>query len=253
MSTSFIVFIVLAVLIVAVASFRMGMKVSKSTKLESPDAQNARPYEECLAQNEHYFEYGTFTDPRDGETYRTIEIGKQVWMAENLRFKTEGSFAPDNDEKNVARYGRLYTWTAAMGIPAVFSDQQVDKDIDIKNKMQGKNFRGIAPEGWHIPSDKEWEELANFVAKKAKDAHVKLRSSCIWQKPGRDTYGFFALPAGYRFDSGCFCQFGKRTRFWSKNEYGSSNAYRFGLTEESADIEGVYRSDAISVRCIKNT
>lgn len=253
MSTSFIIFIITVVAIVGIAAFRLGIKVSKSSQLESPEAQNARTYEECAAQNEQYYRYGTLTDARDGETYRTIEIGKQVWMAENLRYKTKNSFAPDNDEKNVERYGRLYTWTDTLDIPEEYSDQSIATDIELNHSIQDKNYQGIAPEGWHIPSDKEWEELANFVSDKAKDAHIKLRSSCIWQKPGRDTCGFFALPAGYRFDSGCFCQFGRRARFWSKSEYGKSNAYRFGLTEDSADIEGVYRSDALSVRCIKNS
>ena len=81
---------------------------------------------------------------------------------------------------------------------------------------------------------------------------IELRAECCWQRPGEDSVGFFALPAGYRFDNGTYCQFGKRARFWSKDEYGKSNAYRLSLTENSMDIEGVYRSDANSVRCVKN-
>ncbi len=249
MSTSFIVFLVAAVIIVAVAAFRMGAKVSKASKQEAPEAQNNKSYDECLSANEKAFKYGSFTDARDGETYRTVQIGNQVWMAENLRFKCEDSFAPQNDEKNVKQFGRLYTWTAAMNIPGDFSEQAIAKDIDILTKVQDKNYQGIAPEGWHIPSDKEWEDLIAATNGNAEDA---LRSACSWQHPGKDTLGFFALPAGYRFGNGNTCNFGKRARFWSKTEYGKTNAYRMSITTDSADIEGVYRTDALSIRCVKN-
>ena len=80
----------------------------------------------------------------------------------------------------------------------------------------------------------------------------ELRSACFWHNSGKDSFGFFALPAGYRFDNGAFCHFGRRARFWSKDEYGKANAYRLNITDNSVDIEGVYRSDALSVRCVKN-
>lgn len=250
MHISFIAFIVAAVVIIAVAACLIVYIVRKAAKQESPEAQNNTPYEDCLAKNASAFKYGTLTDARDGETYRTVQIGGQVWMAENLRYNAEGSYAPGNEESNVKRYGRLYTWTSALDIPAEFSEQSPSNNLEMYRKIKGDNYQGIAPEGWHIPSLKEWETLMDNLP--AKSNGEELRSKCSWQKPGTDTLGFFALPAGYRFDNGSFCHFGKRTRFWCKDEYGSSNAYRLSLTEESMDIEGVYRSDAISVRCVKN-
>ena len=80
----------------------------------------------------------------------------------------------------------------------------------------------------------------------------ELRGACFWGNPGEDSFGFFALPAGYRFANGSFQQFGRRARFWCKDEYGKSNAYRLSITNKAFDIEGVYRSDAMSVRCVKN-
>lgn len=250
MSTSFIVFNIIGLVIVVIAAFRIGMQVSKAAKLEAPEAKNNKSYDECLAKNNTSFKYGSFTDARDGETYRTIKIGNQVWMAENLRYKTEDSFAPGNEESNVAQYGRLYKWTTALNIPAEYQEQSPANDINMYREIKADNYQGIAPEGWHIPSIKEWETLMKNLPAKSNGA--ELRSECVWQKPGTDTLGFFALPAGYRFDNGAFCQFGKRVRFWCKEEYGTANAYRFNLTEDSMDIEGVYRSDAISVRCVKN-
>jgi uncharacterized protein (TIGR02145 family) len=250
MHASFIAFVVLGIIIVAIAAYRIGVHVSKAAKQESPEAKNKISFEDCLAKNANAFKYGSFTDARDGETYRTVKIGNQVWMAENLRFKTNASFAPGNEESNIKKFGRLYTWTSALDIPAEFADQSPAKDLAMYEKMKDANFQGIAPEGWHIPSNKEWEELMANIDPKSTGS--ELRSACVWQKPGKDSLGFFALPAGYRFNDGSFRHFGRRARFWSKDEYGTANAYRMSITENSIDIEGVYRSDALSVRCVKN-
>ena len=250
METSFIVFNVIALIVVIVAAFRIGATVSKAQKKEDDMARNNASYEDCLGKNTVKFNYETFTDARDGETYRTVKIGNQIWMVDNLRFKTEESYAPGNDEMNIAKYGRLYTWTAALGIPADFSEQSPAKDMEMYHNIRQDNYQGIAPDGWHIPSYKEWEQLLENLPKNSNGD--ELRSECFWGNPGEDSFGFFALPAGYRFDNGAFCRFGKRARFWCKDEYGKSNAYRLSITNNSVDIEGVYRSDALSVRCVKN-
>ena len=250
METSFIVFNVIALIVVIVAAFRIGATVTKATKKEASEKENLISYEECVALNTKKFNYETFTDARDGETYRTVKIGNQIWMVDNLRFKTEESYAPGNDETNVAKYGRLYTWTAALNIPADFSEQSPAKDMEMYHNIRQDNYQGIAPDGWHIPSYKEWEQLLENLPKNSNGD--ELRSECFWGNPGEDSFGFFALPAGYRFDNGAFCRFGKRARFWCKDEYGKSNAYRLSITNNSVDIEGVYRSDALSVRCVKN-
>ena len=251
MHISFVIFNTIVLAIIIIAAFCLGRHVSKASKKESPEAQNNTPYEDCLEENLNKFEYGSFTDARDGETYRTIQIGNQIWMAENLRYKAEGSYAPDNEESNVKKFGRLYTWTTALDIPAEYCEQSTAKDIEMYNKIRDKNYRGIAPEGFHIPSNKEWEQLLSNLD--AKSNGRELRSKCNWRKPGSDSFGFFVLPAGYRFDNGNFCRFGKRARFWSKDEYGKANAFRLSLTNSTIDIEGVYRSDALSIRCVKNT
>ncbi len=251
METSFIVFNVIALVVVIVAAFRIGAAVNKAQKKEASEKENLISYEECVALNAKKFNYGTFTDARDGETYRTVKIGNQIWMVDNLRFKTEESYAPGNDETNIAKYGRLYTWTAALNIPKEFSEQSLAKDLHMYHDIrENNNYQGIAPEGWHIPSYKEWEQLLENLPKNSNGD--ELRSACFWGKPGEDSLGFFALPAGYRFDDGGYYRFGRRARFWCKDEYGKSNAYRLSITNNSVDIEGVYRSDALSVRCVKN-
>lgn len=250
MHISFILFIIIVIAIVAISSYFLGKRVCNAAQHESPEAKNTFSPSECLAKNTEKFKYGTFTDARDGETYRTVKIGDQEWMVDNLRYKAEGSYAPDNEEINVSRFGRLYTWTSALNIPPEFSEQTLARDLEMYHKMREKNYQGIAPEGWHIPSTKEWETLLSNLNPKTDGS--ELRSACFWHKPGKDSFGFFALPAGYRFDNGTFCHFGRRARFWCKDEYGKANAYRLNITDNSVDIEGVYRSDALSVRCVKN-
>jgi len=250
MHISFILFIIIVIAIVAISSYFLGKRVCNAAQHESPEAKNTFSPSECLAKNTEKFKYGTFTDARDGETYRTVKIGDQEWMVDNLRYKAEGSYAPDNEEINVSRFGRLYTWTSALNIPPEFSEQTLARDLEMYHKMREKNYQGIAPEGWHIPSTKEWETLLSNLNPKTDGS--ELRSACFWHKPGKDSFGFFALPAGYRFDNGTFCHFGRRARFWCKDEYGKANAYRLSITNNSIDIEGVYRSDAVSVRCVKN-
>ncbi len=250
MHISFILFVIIAIAVVGISGYFLGKHVSKTSAHEAPEAQNKTPHEDCLVQNKNKFNYGTFTDARDGEIYHTVQIGNQVWMVENLRYNAEGSFAPKNDEANTKKFGRLYTWTSALNIPTEYSEQSTAKDIELHNKIKEKSYQGIAPEGWHIPSRKEWETLLSNLD--AKTDGRELRSKCFWFNPGEDSFGFFALPAGYRFDNGAFCHFGRRARFWSKDEYGKSNAFRVSLTNNSVDIEGVYRSDALSIRCVKN-
>ena len=250
MSTSFIIFVVIVVAVVATAAFRLGIVVSKATKKESATAKNTIPYKDCRAQNAAAFKYGSFKDERDGQTYHTVKIGNQVWMAENLRYKANNSYAPNGEEENVETFGRLYTWTTALNIPDEFTEKPTAEDVALYEKIQDKNFQGLAPEGWHIPSNMEWEQLMANLALNSEGN--ELRSACIWHNPGSDSLGFFALPAGYRFGNGNYCHFGDRARFWSKDEYGKSNAFRLSITNESVDIEGVYRSDALSIRCVKN-
>ncbi len=184
---------------------------------------------------------GTFTDPRDGQTYKTVKIGSQIWMAENLNYEFLDSYCVDDDRENLKKYGRLYTYKSA----------QVAR-----------------PDGWHIPSEEEWDELEKFVANTLfrgdKDyVGYALKSRSGWEeyedegKPGNgsDAFGFGALPAGYRNGDGTFGGVLECARFWCSLEDGANCAYDRELYYSDTVL---YTDDdnkgyALSVRCVKDS
>ena len=162
-----------------------------------------------------------FTDNRDGKVYATTKIGKQIWMAENLNYAADDSYCYQDDPANCAKYGRLYIWAAAMK---------------------------ACPTGWHLPTSKEWDELAEALGE---NAGTKLKSK-EWD--GTDTLGFNALSAGRRFYDGDFVSVGFSADFWTATESRGSNAYdRFLISDDTGLHELDYRKDcAFSVRCVKD-
>jgi uncharacterized protein (TIGR02145 family) len=128
----------------------------------------------------------TLTDPRDGKTYRTVKIGKQTWMAENLNYKpkTGKSRCYKDSNSYCEEYGRLYDWETA---------------------------KKACPEGWHLPTIKEWYVLIDYTGD-ATVAGKKLKSKNGWNSDenkgdgnGSDDFGFSALPSGTctSLNSGC--------------------------------------------------
>lgn len=101
---------------------------------------------------------GHFTDARDGQTYRTVKIGKQIWMAENLNYYYDIGTARSMCANDRCNSGRLYTWSAAMDSAAFFDD------CDGCNTSKGRDvIRGVCPAGWHLPDSAEWVALWKFT------------------------------------------------------------------------------------------
>lgn len=176
--------------------------------------------------------FGSFTDSRDSKTYKTIKIGTQIWMMENLAYKAaEGCTAYNNDKNKVKVYGYLYTWKAALN---------------------------ACPAGWHLPSDDEWTTLTSYLG--GEDvAGSKLRPTTGWMNI-ESTYaivasksnGFTALPGGY-FGRGSFYGVGVYGYWWSASGNGGDALGRYLNYNEAR----VYRSTdnkayGFSVRCVKN-
>ena len=175
--------------------------------------------------------FGLFTDSRDGKTYKTVKIGNQTWMAENLAYKADsGCWAYDNDENNVATYGYLYDW---------------------------KTAKKVCPKGWHLPSKDEWQTLIDYLGGK-KVAGGKLKSTKGWNNPNTgatNSSGFSGLPYGHRYGGdGLFNYLGNRGYWWSVTEGYSMHASFFYLFyyHQKADIFSYDINYGFSVRCLKD-
>ena len=173
------------------------------------------------------------TDLRDGQTYRTVKIGTQEWMAENLNYKVDSSFCYNDSAKYCEKYGRLYTWNSAAT---------------------------ICPIGWHLPDTTEWRTLINAVAGgncsfSCSGPISALKSMSGWNSGnGTDDFGFSALPAGNRtyinFEYS-YINEGKNAYFWSSTENGSYRAYSLNLSDYFFFDVGYKDESFSSVRCIK--
>lgn len=178
-------------------------------------------------------DYGTMKDGRDGKTYKTVSIGTQVWMAENLAYKaSSGCWAYDNNSSNVSKYGYLYNWETA---------------------------KKVCPSGWHLPSDAEWTKLSDNLGGE-NVAGKKLKSASGWKlyegkNYGNNESGFNALPGGCRYDSdGSFDDAGTDGLWWSSTPNESEYAWIRSLDYYDGKVyrRKDYRKTSFSVRCAKD-
>jgi uncharacterized protein (TIGR02145 family) len=177
---------------------------------------------------------GTITDSRDGKAYKTVQIGTQTWMAENLAYKTSNNcYAYDNNESYVKTYGYLYTWETA---------------------------KTVCPIGWHLPSTKEYKALKDYLG--GDDvAGDKLKSTTGWSPSIRiaapiatNESGFTALPAGWRSTVGAYFSVLEGASFWTSTENTGPYADCNGLSngESSFAYSHNLKDVGHSVRCIKD-
>lgn len=230
----------------------------------------------CRTDSTDTCEYGTLTDDRDGQIYKTVKIGDQWWMAENLNYAytdvpldySQGStsFTSDstswcyNDSSEYcAKYGRLYTWSAAMDSAAKFSDNGKGCGYGLLTCELKHPVRGVCPSGWHIPSLQEIQTLYESVTEAyvavEYSAGFELKSTDGWLRGGNgsDSYGFSALPAGKRYVNGSFGYKGLYAYFWTSNPSCNNCAYFEYLTYtyERSYISEIMDT-GLSVRCIKD-
>ncbi len=207
----------------------------------------------------------TLTDPRDGQTYKTVKIGDQVWMAENLNYRYLGptadedssSFCYNDDPANCTKYGRLYLWSAAMDSAGIIKGNTANGCGNGSECAPSGTIRGVCPKGWHVPSYDEWDNLFTAVGGSSVACEM-LKSQTGWNSPSgienTDTFGFSALPAGDRYDDGSYDYRGHVTTFWSSTESNSNDAYHMLLMSDRSDayLYVVYKGYGFSVRCLKD-
>ena len=206
-------------------------------------------------------------DSRDSKSYKTVMIGTQCWLMQNLNigsfvqsFYTNGDahtnvsdngiiekYCYNNDTVNCAIYGGLYEWSEMMGY------------------VSSEGVRGICQEGWHIPSDAEWTTLTNFLGGesvaggKMKTTGTKEAGTGLWYSPNAgatDESGFSALPAGLRNYNGNFYDIGSYCDWWTSTENSTNLAW---YRQINTNNPGVYRyygyygkTFGFSVRCVKD-
>ena len=207
--------------------------------------------------------YGSMTD-QDGNTYKTVEIGTQTWMAENLKttkyndntaipnvtgnsawinLTTPGYCWYNNDEAaNKPLYGALYNWYTV---------------------KTGK----LCPSGWHVPTDAEYKTLEMFLGMnqiqadgtlwRGTDQGTQLKDTTGWKtgENGTNTSGFSALPGGYRYrQDGSFNNIGDLSYWWCSNEKDPSMGYYRRLDGSNAGVyrEGTLKAAGKYIRCAKD-
>ena len=247
-------------------------------------APNTTYYVCAYASNSHGTAYGnviSFTTPGaltdyDNNTYSTVQIDNQIWMAENLRTThyangarialgntfsstTAYRYFPDNNASNVSTYGYLYNWKAVMGNAS--SSNAIPSGV-----------QGICPIGWHVPSDAEWTQLTNYISSqtiyqcnnKSTNIAKVLASTMGWSNststcavgnnPGvNNATGFSVLPAGL-YNYGIYFGFSYGADFWSATEGDDNDAYYRLLYYDYVDVYRYYndQSYGFSVRCVRD-
>jgi len=177
----------------------------------------------------------TLTDNNAGQTYKTVKIGNQLWLAANLNIPTEGgSWCYENIAYNCSKYGRLYNWETAMS---------------------------VCPSGWRLPTRQDWQRVVDYAG--GNDTGAKtLKAKKYWENDddnsgnGSDDYGFFALPGGYwnPYTNDDFYNIGYFGYWWTATERDGSLAYYRGMSYDYNYVPDYYgfKQYGFSVRCVRD-
>lgn len=200
----------------------------------------------------------------DGNNYEYVQIGTQIWMAENLKVThyadgtpidlvTNGTTWSNLSETDKAycfysnnegtSYGALYTWAAATNGES--------------SSQNPSNVQGVCPDGWHLPSDAEWAQLRDYIGITGAGGKLKETGTAHWTSPNTgatDEYNFTGLPNGQRLDNGTFESKGTYGYFWTSKQSSSGIGSGVYLVYNSGSMLWSSTSKEIgrSVRCVKD-
>lgn len=208
----------------------------------------------------------SFTDSRDNNVYQIITIGKQTWMAENLKYlpsvveHVTGSetkpyyyvydysgkvVADAKKTENYTIYGVLYNWAAAMA--------GAKSSVTNPSKVQG-----VCPKGWHLPSRAEWTQLiTNLNGVEVAGGKLKEVGLTHWTSPNANASnetGFTALPGGFRGQSGDCSYINNYGYWWCATENNENESWCFSLSYETSKVNSFEKNKEVgySVRCVKD-
>ena len=190
-------------------------KKQDGTTTEPAAAETQQPSQEAAAPK---------PAENTGGGFKTVKIGNQTWMAENLNIETGNSKCYDNDPANCQKYGRLYDLKAA---------------------------KTACPSGWKLPSKEEWDVLVDFAGGE-QAAGKKLKAKSGWENNGNgtDEFGFSALPGGWN-SGGSFDNVGKDGHWWSTPPEAYNQYMLYNYDYVGSDF-GDWDGYLLSVRCIQN-
>ena len=158
---------------------------------------------------------------------RTVKIGNQTWMAENMNKETAESWCYNDSPDSCAKYGRLYPWAEA---------------------------KAVCPKGWHLPSRDEWEKLV-VAAGDVPANGLKSASGWCCNAGGSDYLGFAALPSGHRHFTGAFGEITSKVHWWSSTETNIDQANCTSIDWDWRNVVTDWESDkgyGFAVRCVKD-
>ncbi len=194
----------------------------------------------------------------EGNSYDVVQIGEQLWMAENLRTTTFSDGSPISKVENYDEWDGLtlpaYSWYN--------NDSLNARDFGALYNYYTLETENLCPDGWHVPTDEEWIELESSLGGASlAGGTLKEEGTSSWKTPNTlasNESGFTALPGGYRSYNGTFNLMRIDGFWWSSSEkswYGSTNTvvYR-NLKYDGPDLfrEVAVKSNGFSVRCVKN-
>ncbi len=188
-------------------------------------------------------EQTTVVDARDGQSYATVTIGSQTWMAENLNYASANSRCPDDNPANCDVYGRIYSWAELMGLSSSYNSSTWGGS--------DANHQGVCPAGWRVPNRSDWQTLEVSVGGWLYGGRSLKKISPLWMQDPylvednypTDDYGFAALPD---FNSA----FGF---YWSSTESSASSSWLMYLYDITNEIRYIASSKASekALRCIQ--
>lgn len=204
----------------------------------------------------HNIEFGEFTDSRDGNKYKTVQIGDQIWMAENLKY-LPSVVGPDSGSTTTPYY-----YIAHYDGTIVSEAKATESYSDYGVLYNWKAAISACPEGWKLPSNDDWTELTDYLGGediaggKLKATGTIEAETGLWRDPNQgatNETGFTALPGSHRDYNGDFHEFGVHAFWWSSTEHLQHTAWyrRVNHIYENINAISYHKDWAFHVRCLK--
>lgn len=193
----------------------------------------------------------------DGNKYKTITIGTQIWMKENLKTTRYNDGTPipmeSDNEEWIKLNSPAFCW---------YNNELINKEIyGALYNWHAVNTGKLCPEGWHVPADSEWFKLISYLEEDTFEENTgnKLKEAGTehWKSPNDESNnesGFTALPGGYRSYNGSFNYLGISGYWWSSTEYMETTVYFWNLRYKSSNVFKYIseKTNGFSVRCMKD-